>query len=730
MSSIDSGLPQVYNEIKTDNYLSNCYNHLTKIKSIHFIFLLIETFLNILLELETLVRSYKLYFDNSNKPEINFVTFITIKFDKLNNMIKLIIIFVFILIFDSAFIIIKTKNYKVRNIFIGIIINILEIVIFRTSLLIFLNLFCTIKKELFVIGCVFLIYHIFLILTNFLNNHLYYFVPEFIDYPYDGFTSLYDIILVVNKSLISVAGTTNNEGLGKFCFILTLMVQIFFHFIYLMNQHSYLFMKNSFLNLSRVSLFFTQTFIIIIGILFGKEEIKTVLFLLICICIFIINILYVNFIYNPFSNIIIQRETPFENILFYLYIISEKIDFNFVFENKINEHYEKCGICELCNKYIKYINRLKQKHVVIDEEKQKLINDDCQKNSDNYQDKLMDLFDVVYDAKIKYFKLIRKLVLDYKNYEKDCFVKNSFYFINLSFLIYSERQNGNINLSLNARIILEVINKENISFLDNNESQIIQIFLCNNFISLCKNIITLLKDILNSEANFHKAKKLIELSDQLKELKDPMFKSFIFSHKLENISNSRHLILICSIIYEEIFNTTLNNSQLPLRDNLQPLEDIFLNHSNKINKIVSFLLNLTNKTCTIIRAGKGLSSYINKNLFDLFPLIFKQYQIDLFMSSILEHFDIGKNENNNNTKGILKNKNSNRKLKGGLKSMNNNKNKKDFIEIKLILWENIDSKVYFKLLTLKLSPLFNNTTPYFILFDGFYMIQKNTIITL
>ena len=62
--------------------------------------------------------------------------------------------------------------------------------------------------------------------------------------------------------------------------------------------------------------------------------------------------------------------------------------------------------------------------------------------------------------------------------------------------------------------------------------------------------------------------------------------------------------------------------------------------------------------------------------------------------------------------------------------MNNNKNKKDFIEIKLILWENIDSKVYFKLLTLKLSPLFNNTTPYFILFDGFYMIQKNTIITL
>jgi hypothetical protein len=60
---------------------------------------------------------------------------------------------------------------------------------------------------------------------------------------------------------------------------------------------------------------------------------------------------------------------------------------------------------------------------------------------------------------------------------------------------------------------------------------------------------------------------------------------------------------------------------------------------NKNNNIISLALNLTNKSCKILRAGKGLYSYINNNLFDLFPLIFKQYQINLFMSCILENFE-------------------------------------------------------------------------------------------
>ena len=107
-------------------------------------------------------------------------------------------------------------------------------------------------------------------------------------------------------------------------------------------------MKNSFLNITKVCLFFSKTLIVYIGISLGKNEIQKEFFQIISICILLIIMSYMYFIYNPYSHIIIQKETPLENICFYLYILSEKNDFDFVFEKKINIHYGKCGICDLC----------------------------------------------------------------------------------------------------------------------------------------------------------------------------------------------------------------------------------------------------------------------------------------------------------------------------------------------------------------------------------------------
>ena len=70
----------------------------------------------------------------------------------------------------------------------------------------------------------------------------------------------------------------------------------------------------------------------------------------------------------------------------------------------------------------------------------------------------------------------------------------------------------------------------------------------------------------------------------------------------------------------------------------------------------------------------------------------------------------------------LKEKNVNKIIK-------NNKNKKLF-EIKLILCQKISSKIYYKLLMLKISPLFSNDNKYFILFDGLYYLHENSIITI
>ena len=735
---LENEVPNISKEINSNNYLLNCYKYLTKIKGIHFLLILIELLLNIFQELETYIRGYKL--DNiSYNQNLYLLSPIINCFVKMPIIIKLIVVIVYFILFDGIYFFLRIKKIKINLIYISILVNILELFIYRAFMLIFFNLFFTLKKEFLIIGIIILIPHIYLIMNNFIYNHLYYFVPEFIDYPYDEFSSIFDLILFLIKIFISISGTTNNNSLGKFCFIIVFCCQIVFslYFIYTLRNQSYLFMKNSFLNITKICFFFSKTIIIFIGLLLGKDEIQNVLFLIICICIILIIISYIYFIYNPFSHIIIKREAPMENTFFYLYILSEKNDLDFVFENKIKAHFEKCGICDLCQKYIKFTNGKRnnanneKKNIIIDEEKEKFINKENSQNNDNNKNKLNKLFDVIYDNENKYFQFIKKVIIDYKKKGKEYFCKNSHYFVNLCFLIYSDYQKKNITLSLNERIILEEINEENTSFLENHETQISQIFLSNQFILFSNKILSELKDILNSEANLNRAKKLINLSSLLKKLRNPIYKKNLFSHKTEN-TNSKHLLLICSIIYEEIFNTSLNSSQIPIRDNIQQLEDIFHNNSYKINKIISLLVNLTNKSCIIIRAGKGINSFINCNLFDLFPLAYKQYQINLFMTSILENFE---NHTYEHLENNIKAKGKNSKIikqhsKAGLNNVNNNKNKIDFVELKLIICQNIESKIFYKLLHLKLKPLFNNNIPYYVLFDGIYHIQRNTIITL
>jgi len=504
-------------------------------------------------------------------------------------------------------------------------------------------------------------------------------------------------------------------------------------------------MKNSFLNKTKICLFFIQTIVILIAFFIGKEGIKTILFLIMEISTLLIMMSFIYFIYNPIYYISINSDNSLDNIVNYLYIISEKNDYDFLYENKINEHCKKCGFCFLCKKYKSY--RIRYKQELTEDEKEKLLNDErdiINQRTNNNNNNLIELFDIINDGRIKYFNLIKKLILNYKNRGKESIKNNSYYYINLSFLMYSDYKQNNISLSLNERILLEVLYKENSSFLDNYESQINQLLLCNKFITLSTQILNLLKEMLKYDSNSNKTKKFIELSILLKEMKDPIYIKDLFCHKSDSVTNSKHLLIICSIIYEEIFNVTLNNSQMPIRDNLQPIEDIIHNGLNKNNNLISLALNLTNKNCKILRAGKGLYPYVNNNLFDLFPLIFKQYQINLFMSCILENFEsnskklniinkFNRNTTFNRKEKIGGHKSSIKIINNYLKSMNNNNNntnKKEFVEIKVILSKNIESKMYYKLLSLKLTLLFNSENYYFILLDGVYYLHKHTLITL
>ena len=745
MSDLD--IKSIYNKIISNNYLSNSYRHITRSKIIHFFLLLIEMFINIIQELDILINDFKPLEEKEEKSKLNFILYITIKSNNLSQIYKLYILITFALLFDLLYLFLTKKNILIKHTYISITINFLELIYFRVFALIFFDLLFSLEKFYFLISVIIFFPHIYLIITNFLFNHLYFFVPEFIHYPFDEFSSIFDIILFFCKIILAITGTAENEFLGKFFYIILFLLQIFFslYFIEKLINHSYLFMKNSFLNKTRLGFFVTNTIIIGFSILVGKKEIMTILFIFVSVGLLLIIMGYLYFMYNPFYFIRIKRESPMENIYFYLYILSNKNTVDYLFENKVNEHYESCGICILCKKYNYFLNKYDRKLELENEEKKSLLNfdktnmiDDINYNND-YQ--FIDLFYIVYDGENKYFQLIKKMVMNYKQKGKESFNNNAHYYVNLSFLIYLDYENNNITLSLNEKLILEIIKEENRIFLDNHQTQILQLLLCNKFIDLSNKVIEKIKDILNSEPNLNKAKKLIDLSFMLKEMKNKKYKKNLFSHKLENISNLKNIISVCSIIYEEIFNTTLNNSQIPIRDNIQPLEDIFRTSSNKNDKIISLSLNLRDKKCIIIRAGKGLSLYINNNLFDLFPLVFQQYQINLFLSIILNNFDktLTKENNNeiNNISVVQSKKNKRKNNKSNLKNIksirpitNNNKNKKEYVEIKLIICENISSKVYYKLLTLKITPLFNNDNNYFILFDGLFFIHKLSVISI
>ena len=729
----DFYFPKIYKKINSDNYLINCYNHLTKIKTIHFIFISMEMLINFFQEFEIFFNIF-----SSDEFRLSYISKITHLFDKIPISIKLIIIVLFVIIFDILYIFLGKKKLKKNFISVSILINILELCYFRAFMLIFLNLFFTLPYIYFLISCLVLIPHIVLTINHFLFNHLYYFVPTFIDYPFDEFSSLFDIILLIIKIFLSIARNTNKESFKKLCSLIFFFEHIFFsiYYIYKLNNHSYLFMKNSFINKTKFGLFLFKTIILIMALIIGKNEINNYLFPFICLGTIFIIMIFIYLVYNPINHIKIRNDTPMENLYFYFFFLSNKNNLDFFYEDKINEHYEKCGVCDLCRKFIQYL-RINENNLYKEEnEKDKLIEE---KKNINNNSELSSLFDIISDGENKYFNLIRRIIIDYKKKGKEAFINNSHYYINLSFLIYSDYQKNNITLSLNEKIILEVINKEN-KLLDNHEFQINQILFCNKFISLGKQIFNKIKDILNEEQNINKALQLIDLSILLKEMRKPKYKNNLMNHKQDNNLNSKNLILACSIIYEEIFNITLNNSQIPIRENIPQLEDIFLKNSNKNDKIISLSIDLINNNCKIIRTGKDLFPYKNNNLFDLFPLVLKEYQINLFFSSVLNKFNINKEKNdnisNNNINAI--NNKSTKNLKRistfkvkPIKPIKNNKNKEENIEISLIICQNISSKIYYKLLTMKIFPLFNsNYNNYFLIFDGTYSLVNNTVITL
>ena len=724
----DDEIPTKYNYLRNNNYLINAYKNIIKSNFVHFIVSLIEIILIILQELTIFLFKYNYNINLENKF-ICFIFMLPNKFNNFQELLRVVILLVYSIAFDLLYMLVTKRKFTKKYKSIYLLFNLLEFVFFRILMLVNINIFFSLSYRYFIPLFILFILQINLIKDHFLYNHLYYFVPTFVVYPYDEFSSLFDSILLCIKMLLAILVNIKNINQINICYVLLFIIQIYFsfYFIYLLLNKSYLFMKNSFLSILKLSLFLVQTFSLIIAEVIGQGELISISFLIIIIGSLIIILVFIILLYDPKDYIKIKTETPMDNLFYYFYIVSDKNELTFLLETKINQHYEKCNVCNLCNKYKKYLNSL---YYFNNNGKENLNNFEKEKQVNN----ITALFQILYENKNNYFELINEIVLNYKYNRKKFFINSSYYYINLSFFFFSEFKVENITLSLNLKLLLDIINQNN-KFIDNEELQINQIIFCNKFISLSNNIINQLKDILTVE--YINAKKYIDLSVLLKEMYSPNNKDVLYNYKQDNSSNLKNIIMICSIIFEEIFNTTINSSQLPIRENYQALDDIFFNNIHINDKVITLAINLTNNNCKIIRAGKSLFQYKDNNLFDLFPLILKDYQVKLFLSKIFRSFNrdnkkykTHSNENNNDIRRVYSVKR--RDTKRYVKSQEiKTKIKKEFIEIKVIICENFSQKLFSKLLILKLAPLFNcDLNNYYILFDGTFYLYKNSILTL
>ena len=138
---LDIDIPEISEAINSDNYLLNCYNHLSRLKIFHFVFITIEVLLNIFYELETFLKDFQFQNIANNNKRFNYISSINNVFKKMPTINNFVFLLLFLLIIDSLIFYIKKTNFKTKYIQIIILVDLLEIFLFRTTMIFFLNFF-------------------------------------------------------------------------------------------------------------------------------------------------------------------------------------------------------------------------------------------------------------------------------------------------------------------------------------------------------------------------------------------------------------------------------------------------------------------------------------------------------------------------------------------------------------------------------------------------------------
>ena len=682
-------------KIKFSHYLTLSYKILIKNDLVHSFLFLIDS-------LAIILQIFEIYFNDfkslADKDIViyNFFTILIKCIDKLEESIKFTIIFIIIISLIINYFILNNLRIKV-NTPIAVIINITELFFYRVlSLFIFNYSFHFINKYYLYLNLILNIIFIYILINNFYINHLFLFFPNITKYPYDLFSMIIDLTFLGIKLFLSISHNNSNKNISKFCYIISTFT-LFFLLIYLsyiMINKSYFLMNNCNLNKERYSIILSLCILIVFITFIDKKDANNIYYMICYINILILCFLFIGFLYDPFEFSKFGTDDNIENVYYYFFIFDRGKNKNFLLEEKIQEHISKCNNCNLCRKYEKNRNKIKE----------------------------IDLLDIIYNGKNINFNFMNNIIRGINLNGKSSFYKNSFYLINLSYIYYLGLIQRQYNFALNTELIFEIVNSENSANLEEYNICLNQIKYANTFLIKANDIIKIFNNILNENNIFTISQYYEKLAEELEILKykevNLNFKNNFGTNggNVESLPNVNNLIIICSLFYEELFNDSISNSGNYIRESPNILENL-VNINNKNIKQITLEINIQNFETKIIRAGGYMSKYENQNIVDLFPSVFKNQQI-LDLKNLLL--------NSNNNLNISKKYNQSNKIR---KSKNDKSKKNQKIKFCFIIEEKEENELFYRQLKMKLSLIFLTKISTTIYLNGIYILDKDIIVT-
>ena len=681
------------NKVQNTHYLRLSYNSLITHKVIHYFLFLIDAALILLQIIEIYHNHYKSLIESDTK-HISFISLIIKEVDKLKVGIKFAIYIIILLIEVICTFVLNNFNLQ-KNKFWNIIVNFTEIIFHRIGALFMFYFLFSFSEAYLVTGIILTFPYLIMIINCFNSNHLFYFFVKLIRYPYDSFSKIIDLNLLIIKIMIAIAGMSSGINLSKFFFIVSLFLLILLqiYLTYIIFKKSYYIMNNVSLNKIRYTILLTNCFIILLAIIV-ENNISNV-YLIICFSnVLILSILLIWIFYNPYHFIKFDTDENEENVFFYFFALDRDKNKNLVLEMKLEEHKNKCGRCNLCKKYV------------------------AARTIEKFEN--IDLYYIIYNNKNKVLDLMNKIIRELRKQDNN--ISNNYYFlINLTYIYCTAINQNDYCFFLNTELFFGLLNLDNSQYLEEHKLYLNRIKYTNNFFMKANEIIETfykLFDEKNSEKRYEIVFNFEVLLEELKykEIKNNNNNNNYYNNNSNNNEknlNCSNLLTICSIFYEELYNESISNSRIYIRDSQNILEDL-INNNYKNQRVITAEINIQNFQVKIIRAGGYMNKYENTNLFELFPEIFKSKQINSMKQTLL-------NSNSENKKTIKNNK-LNTRLKN--KEIDN-----QYLNFSFLIEEKDENSIYYKLLKLEMNLVSLKDINTIIYLNGIYKIDKDIIIT-